>query len=156
MNPAPIRSARRDDIEAIARIDAATNTLPWSVSQHAEELERDDAFVLVAADSSVVAFVSVRVVADEAELLLIAVDPLRQGQGEGGRLLDAALVHARSLGAAVMRLEVRAGNAAALALYASRGFERVGVRRRYYRDNGEDAVLLDCDLRNASDPECTA
>lgn len=148
-----IRDARHDDIVAIARIDAATNPLPWTEMQHAEELGRDDAFVLVSATDAVNGFVTVRVVADESELLLIAVDPAHQGRGEGGRLLDAALAAASARGASVMQLEVRAGNLAALALYASRGFRRVGLRRRYYRDNGEDAVLLDCRLHSGGDPE---
>ncbi|MEW5729593.1 MAG: GNAT family N-acetyltransferase [Pseudomonadota bacterium] len=85
-------------------------------------------------------FVLWRAAAGEAEILTIAVLPPWRRAGLGGRLLDAALDAARVAGAGEMFLEAAAGNTAALALYDSRGFARVGLRKGYYA--GEDAVTM--------------
>jgi ribosomal-protein-alanine N-acetyltransferase len=83
-------------------------------------------------------------VSDEAELLLIAVDPDRQGRGAGGALLQHFIADARARGAHRLHLEVRDGNPA-VELYRALGFAPAGRRRNYYRGpEGEryDAVTL--------------
>ena len=72
----------------------------------------------------------------------LAVAPAAQGQGLGRRLLDALVAEARRRDAGEVLLEVRAENAAALALYTAAGFERIGVRRGYYQPGGTDALVL--------------
>jgi ribosomal-protein-alanine N-acetyltransferase len=94
-----------------------------------------------------------RVAADEAELLSIAVLPAARGQGVGRVLLEEAMTEAQRRGAARMFLEVAAPNARALALYGSCGFAAVGRRRRYYPD-GSDGVVMSrilsaCESRSA-------
>jgi ribosomal-protein-alanine N-acetyltransferase len=86
-----------------------------------------------------------RVAADEAELLTLAVLPQRHRQGIGRALLAAAAREAAACGAAAMFLEVATRNAPARALYAREGFTEVGRRRRYYAD-GDDALVLRRDL----------
>ncbi|MBU0516194.1 MAG: ribosomal protein S18-alanine N-acetyltransferase [Proteobacteria bacterium] len=81
-------------------------------------------------------------VAGEVHLMNLAVHPARQRQGWGAALLDDLLGRAVQEGWAPVWLEVRPGNRAALALYASRGFIRAGRRPGYYEDTGEDALLL--------------
>lgn len=90
----------------------------------------------------VVGYVVAWLVVDEAEVANVAVAPEVRGRGVGARLLDDALAAARDRGAAVAYLEVRDSNAAARALYASRGFEQVGRRRNYYRKPVEDALVM--------------
>jgi len=80
--------------------------------------------------------------ADEGEIGNLAVAPAAQGQGIGGRLLDAVLAEAERRGCVVLYLEVRESNAAARQLYASRGFKEAGRRRGYYQRPVEDALLL--------------
>ena len=82
-----------------------------------------------------------RAVADEAEILTLAVAPEARRQGIARALLAAAIRAAEARGAAEMFLEVAAGNAPARALYFRCGFAEVGRRRRYYAD-GEDALVL--------------
>jgi ribosomal-protein-alanine N-acetyltransferase len=82
-----------------------------------------------------------RVVADEAEILTLAVDPGERRVGVGSALLSAAMHRAASLGASSMFLEVAVTNHAAQALYAAHGFTGAGLRRRYYTD-GTDALIL--------------
>ena len=75
----------------------------------------------------------------EYEIHTIGVDPAYQGLGIGRRLLESLLDFA---GDGVVYLEVRTDNAAAIALYESAGFTRVGVRKRYYRVSGADAYTM--------------
>lgn len=96
-----------------------------------------------------IGFALVRQVADEAELLLIAVQPEQRGQGIGRQLLDYAIENCFTSGARDMFLEVRAENTAAINLYKSRKFEVVGKRPGYYRsDKGElhDALTMHLSL----------
>lgn len=80
--------------------------------------------------------------ADEVHVIDLAVAPEARRGGLGRALLDAVIADARTADARLLLLEVRAGNAPALALYRSAGFFEHGVRRAYYSDNGEDAVEM--------------
>ncbi len=77
-------------------------------------------------------FSILQVVAPEAEILTIVIDPARRGQGHGQSLLGQTLLAAAQNGADIVFLEVDAGNGAALALYARAGFAQNGIRRAYY------------------------
>ncbi len=90
----------------------------------------------------VVGFAGMWIVADEAHITNIAARKSHRRQGIGERLLIATIDLARELKAHVMTLEVRASNTAAQALYSKYGFNQVGVRRGYYVDNKEDAILM--------------
>lgn len=78
----------------------------------------------------------------DADVQTLAVAPAAQGTGLGRALLQRLLETARRRGATAVLLEVRADNAAALGLYTAAGFERVGVRRRYYQPEDVDAVVM--------------
>ena len=97
----------------------------------------------LAPGGAIAGFSLARSVADESELLLIAVDPARHREGIGGNLLEDFFVRARAAGAARVHLEVRDGNQA-VALYRAAGFELVGSRRNYYRgpDGRFDALTF--------------
>ena len=79
---------------------------------------------------------------DEANLMNIAVAPAWQGRGLGEYLLRNVLTRMQAEGAAACTLEVRVGNASAQALYSKLGFAVTGRRKRYYQNNGEDALLM--------------
>ncbi|MGP7795077.1 GNAT family N-acetyltransferase [Sphingomonas sp. CLY1604] len=87
---------------------------------------------LALVDDMPAGFAMVRSVADEAELLLLAVDPAHRRRGIATALLRAVIAEAQAGGIADLHLEVRAGNAA-VALYTAQGFAKVGERRGYYR-----------------------
>jgi ribosomal-protein-alanine N-acetyltransferase len=80
-------------------------------------------------------------VADEVHLLNVAVAPPERRRGVGRRLVEDLFAYARAHGVARVLLEVRASNAAAIALYESFGFDRARVRKAYYAD-GEDALEM--------------
>lgn len=105
----------------------------WSLTQCMGILAMPGVWLTLARQGKkAVGFSLVRNVADEAELLLIAVDPKRRGSGIGRALLRAALSDAQARGAVTVHLEMREGNDA-LHLYASEGFAKIGERRDYYR-----------------------
>ena len=117
----------------------------WTRSQLAGILPMGGVSLMLArGGGQTIGFSLVRSVADEAELLLLAVAPDFQRRGVGRRLLDEFLKRARNDGIARVHLEVRDGNAA-VGMYRSTGFSPVGRRRNYYRgDDGErfDAITL--------------
>lgn len=84
--------------------------------------------------------------ADERHLLDLAVDPAWRRRGLGRLLLAAVIEEARANGGRLVLLEARASNDAALTLYRSAGFFVTDVRRAYYSDNGEDAVVMRLEL----------
>ena len=90
---------------------------------------------LARTEAGVVGFALSRAVADEAELLLLAVSPAARRRGVGGALLRSMIAEARGRGIAKVHLEVRASNDA-IALYTSAGFVKTGERRAYYRGVG--------------------
>ncbi|QMV19983.1 ribosomal-protein-alanine N-acetyltransferase [Granulicella sp. 5B5] len=94
------------------------------------------------ADGTVVGFLAQAGVAGIADLEMVVVSGAVRGEGIGRALCVQAMLWAQERGATSMELEVRASNEVALRLYESLGFERQGVRREYYRDPVEDAVLM--------------
>lgn len=108
----------------------------WNRGQCLGMLALPDVWLMLASRGDLlVGFALSRMVADEVELLLLAVIPAARGGGIGRLLIERALAQARTRGAARLLLEVRAGNPAA-ALYETLGFARIGERRDYYRGVG--------------------
>jgi ribosomal-protein-alanine N-acetyltransferase len=145
-----IRGACSDDLDTIAALEASTFSQPWSRQSFADLAATPFARILVAASAAgaVVGYAVVYFASDQSELANLAVAVTHRGQGIGRRLLDGAISEAMAHGATAMFLEVRASNAAAQRLYESAGFEQVGVRRRYYQQPVEDALVLRAELRS--------
>ena len=130
-------------IPAILAIENEVNGAPWSERSFRNELDhRHGIFRVALEDGEVAGYGALWLVVDEAHVTNVAVAPARQRRGVGRRLMVELLRAARDAGMACSTLEVRAGNAAALHLYESLGFERSALRRGYYPDNKEDAVVM--------------
>jgi ribosomal-protein-alanine N-acetyltransferase len=140
-----IRRMKLEDVPAVHEIDMLSFSLPWPErSFHFELTENPVARTWVAESSGrMAAMLVLWLIVDEAHIATIATHPDFRRQGIGERLMIAALVSARNEGATRAFLEVRAGNAAAMALYKKYGFVVAGLRPRYYKDNNEDAILMD-------------
>ena len=118
------------------------------VSQIRHVLGRVDASPEVAMTQNshpIVGYASIWMMVDESHVTSIAVRKSHQHQGIGEMLLLTVIKLSLQMKAQVVTLEVRASNRSAQALYAKYGFKSVGVRRRYYTDNGEDAVIMTTD-----------
>ncbi len=148
-SPIHIRPGGVEDLDDVMRIMSGAFRPcfgeGWSRSQCAGILPMSGVTLTIGADEDgAVGFALARAVLDEAELLLIAVDPDRQGRGAGDALLQHFIADARARGAHRLHLEVRDGNPA-VELYRASGFVPAGRRRNYYRGpEGEryDAVTL--------------
>lgn len=148
---AVLRPMRWWDVEAVARIEADLFPDPWSVEAFWSELAHvpgtrhyvvAEVAEVAEGAGAVVGYAGLLATRGQADVQTLAVARDRQGTGLGGQLLDALLAEARAREAREVLLEVRAENTAAQALYARAGFERIGIRRGYYRPGRTDALVL--------------
>lgn len=140
-----------EDLPEIVAIEEAAHPYPWSEAIFEDCLRAgyrlDGAFLR----GQLIGYSVVMSVLDERHLLNLCVDPADQRRGVGRFLLERLFDSARAEGARCVILEVRAGNAAAIALYESAGFTEIGHRKAYYPapDGREDARVMRCLLREA-------
>ena len=133
-----------DHLDQVAELERICFSTPWSRSMLAEELDNALAAFLVALDErgDVVGYAGVQVILDEGYITNVAVRPDCRRRGVAGKLLQVFLDFARGNRLAFLTLEVRASNAAAIALYESRGFQEAGRRKNYYEHPREDAIIM--------------
>ena len=145
-----VRALTLADQAELEKLDAATNSHPWHPTQWADSLGKHLCLGLEDEGQVVASCVAMNTV-DEAELLQIAVEPARFGQGLGQQLLAALNEALYQRGAERLFLEVRASNARAKRFYIAAGFEHVGRRKGYYPtpDGREDALLYQLDIAGA-------
>jgi ribosomal-protein-alanine N-acetyltransferase len=150
--PIALQAAEAADVEALVSLERRCFSHPWSARHFREALRaspRSRVLVLrmpfAPADlgRGILAYSVVQVVADELHVHNLAVDPGHRRCGLARLLLRHALEWGRRRGARRAFLEVRPSNAAALALYRSIGFQTVSMRRRYYQQPPEDALVLE-------------
>lgn len=138
-----LRAATPADLDAIDLIEQHSFSRPWPRATFEAELTREWAHVdVLVLDGTIVAFCDYWVVPPEMQILAIATSPDHRNRGLGGEMLAHVLASSAAAGCQVASLEVRAGNAPAIALYERHGFRTVHVRARYYQDDGEDALVM--------------
>jgi ribosomal-protein-alanine N-acetyltransferase len=139
-----IRPMRVDDLPQVQAVDEISFSTPWPKNAYRFELlENLNGYCWVAeAGNRIVGLMVCWLIIDEMHIATIAVHPDCRGQGIGKQLVMTGLKALIEHGALSATLEVRAGNFAAQNLYRHFGFEQVGLRKRYYQDNGEDALLM--------------
>jgi ribosomal-protein-alanine N-acetyltransferase len=146
-----IRAASPSDLDAILAIEARCYPRPWPRAAFESELGSATGGIAVGgSDVTIAGYLVYRIVTDEAEILNLAVDPPFRRSGQARALVRHLLGEARTAGCRKVWLEVRRSNQAAERLYRSVGFREAAVRRAYYQDNGEDALVLSLDLTNLS------
>ena len=139
-----IRKMTLDDIEQVIAIDRLSFSLPWPERSFRFELTDNPASRCWVAevDGKIAGMIVVWLIVNEVHVATIATHPDFRRQGIAKNLLSHALQHLSTEGAQSSFLEVRASNLAAQEMYRKFGYEESGVRRRYYRDNDEDAILM--------------
>jgi [ribosomal protein S18]-alanine N-acetyltransferase len=136
---------RASDLSAVERIATVCFPVPWTRQEFEKELKRDYAVLRVLRPEPgepVCAFANYWHIGDELQLMNVATLPELQRRGHGSALLLDLLQLARERQVKLVTLEVRRSNAAARSLYTSFGFRELGIRQRYYSDNGEDAIVM--------------
>ncbi|MGI6358935.1 MAG: ribosomal protein S18-alanine N-acetyltransferase [Bacillota bacterium] len=137
----PMTLAHLDQVLEVERLSFSS---PWSRFAFQTELKQNQyALYLVGKyQERVVAYAGTWIVLGEAHITNIAIHPAWRGRGFGHQLLRGLLAAAKERGANRATLEVRTGNKVAQALYLKHGFKFCGLRRGYYTDTGEDALIM--------------
>ncbi len=134
---------RDDRLPGVLEIERQVNSAPWSERSFRNELDHKDGIFLVAIlGGQVVGYGGIWLIVDEAHITTLAVDPAHQRKGIGKQMLTELMKRAKAAGMVCCTLEVRAGNASAIALYEHMGFVTSATRKSYYPDNKEDALVM--------------
>ena len=140
-----IRLMTSDDIPAVFKIDQESAALYWPENSYHFEVEKNPAsrpWVAVNIANEPLGFLMLWLIEDEIHIANFAVSPRFRQQGIGMALLENGLKKAWDEGARVSFLEVRSTNKPAISLYSKLGFGVVNIRKSYYQDNHEDALLM--------------
>lgn len=130
-------------VPAIAQLESICFSCPWSENSMASELTNALSLWLVAEeDGRVAGYIGSQTVCEESDMMNVAVHPDFRRRGIGEALVKALETELRVRGSHCLTLEVRASNAPAIALYEKLGFSQAGLRKNYYRDPKEDALIL--------------
>ena len=151
--PIVIEEMRLDDIDAVQEVERASFPVPWPANAFRHELTQNkNAHYIVAREGDhIVGYAGLWLSLDEAHITTFAVLPEHRRRKIGERMLLSLFERAEKLGAEWLTLEVRASNMPAQRLYEKYGFKPAGIRRRYYSDNNEDAIIMWTDrLRDRS------
>ncbi|WP_417668337.1 ribosomal protein S18-alanine N-acetyltransferase [Roseibium sp.] len=146
--PPFVEEAQAEDLPRMAEIHARSFAHAWDADELARMLGQEGTFALVVrrpqgtSPSKVLGFILIRAVADEAEILTVAVDPQSRSGGLAGKLLKEATFRLYGDRCEALFLEVDAANEPALRLYKAAGFRKVGERKGYYRAGDGDGTAL--------------
>lgn len=144
MGTLTLSSMNISDIDSVLNIENASFSSPWTrLAFLSELLENDKAHYFVAKlGGTLVGYIGTWIIFDEAHITNVAVAPEYRGYGIGRALMEGLIQFCWSRGVTRATLEVRRSNTVAQSLYTSLGFTVAGVRKGYYRDNGEDAFIM--------------
>jgi ribosomal-protein-alanine N-acetyltransferase len=140
-----LRKLQLSDLDAIERIERASYPTPWSRSMFASELAKQSSLSIAAvddADGKLVGYLVLSRYVDAWHVMNVAVDPAHRRHGIASAMLQRLFEQTRADDERGYTLEVRVSNAAAISLYERFGFVSRGIRRGYYTDNREDAVIM--------------
>lgn len=138
------RNMTVDDLDQVMEIEVNSFTIPWSREAFFNELTKNQfaQYLIVEVDQKVVGYCGVWIIIDEAHITNIALLPEYRGMKLGEALMAKVMELAREIGALRVTLEVRVSNERAQNLYRKFGFEEGAIRKQYYTDNMEDALVM--------------
>ncbi len=139
-----VRPMKSEDIDEVLKIERLCFSTPWSYQAFKSEIEGNHCarYVVAEREGHVIGYGGMWIILDEAHITNVAVHPHYRGKGIGEALMKALINTAAQLKITSMTLEVRVSNKIAQNLYEKLGFMGVGVRKGYYTDNGEDALIM--------------
>lgn len=144
-SPFLVREAAEGDLPSLLELEQACFSSPWVEEAFQQELDLPQAelwLVFEPGEGGPCAYIDFWVVSGEVSLLNVAVHPSARRRGLAGKLLALMEVRGAQRGGTAVFLEVRRSNVAGLALYAAEGYEQIGIRKGYYSNNKEDAVVM--------------
>lgn len=147
-----IREMTVGDVKRICEIEAACFPSPWTEASFINELTTNKlAVYYVVEEAGIVAgYLGVWNILDEGHITNVAVHPDYRGRGYGIALVKHLKTASLRIDVKWLTLEVRVSNIPAISLYEKLGFENQGIRKKYYQDNGEDAMIMWCSLEEGA------
>lgn len=144
MDEISIRKMDIADLPQVLEVDKQSFTTPWPKDIFVQEIVQNlhAHYFVVEKDTEVIGYVGCWIVADDAQITNIAVHPAHRGQSLGERLFSYVLQYAISMGVTRLSLEVRVSNHVAQQMYRKFGLVPGGIRKNYYTDNQEDALVM--------------
>lgn len=139
-----VREMKEDDVDQVVEIEREAFTTPWSREAFMAEVNKNKLakYMVAEVDGRVVGFGGMWLILNEAHITNIAVKEEYRGMGVGKRILESLIYYCALKNIDSMTLEVRKSNMVAQKLYRKYGFVEYGVRSNYYKDNGEDAIVM--------------
>ncbi len=131
-------------VDGVAEVDRLSFALPWSRDSFEAEVSQNDfaRYVVAVSDDQVIGYAGVWIIAGEGQITNIAVHPDFRGMGAACKMLEALIDICIAESVRDMTLEVRVSNTPAINLYKKYGFAEEGIRKQFYEDNKEDALIM--------------
>jgi ribosomal-protein-alanine N-acetyltransferase len=138
------RYMREEDIDQVLAVEQASFTVPWSREAFYNELHNNKfaVYIVLEEDNKIIGYCGTWIVIDEAHVTNVAILPESRGRKLGETMMRKLMSVSREMGAKSMTLEVRVTNHVAQSLYRKLGFQNGGIRKNYYSDNQEDALVM--------------
>jgi [ribosomal protein S18]-alanine N-acetyltransferase len=144
VNDVAVLDMELEHIDDVLEIEELSFKTPWNRDAFIAELTKNKCakYKVISSDNKIIAYAGMWILLDEAHITNIAVHPEYRGAGLGKEILDSIIKEARRSGVSSMTLEVRVGNTAAINLYKKYGFVEAAIRKGYYQDTNEDAIIM--------------
>ena len=143
MNDIDIRYLKEEDIDGIVEIENLSFKVPWSRKSFEDDIANDMTIYLGAfVGGTPVGYMGLWDILDEGHVTNIAVHPDYRNRGIATALVDRMIEETEKRDIGAITLEVRRSNDIAIGLYKKFGFKEAGIRKRYYSDNNEDAIIM--------------
>ncbi len=139
-----IREMKEEDLDRVMEIEEKAFTPPWSREAFLLELTKNllAKYIVAEVDGLVVGYGGIWLIIDEGHITNIAVDSEYRSMGIGSKIIEGLTQLCRERNIRAMTLEVRKSNEVAKSLYRKYGFKEYGIRKNYYQDNNEDAIIM--------------
>lgn len=144
MDKGIVRPMKMDDLQAILKIEQASFSTPWSLQAFMAELKDNEyaRYLCLELDGQVIGYMGLWFILDEGHITNVAIAPDYRGKHWGEYLMRSMMDRMAEQGMERMTLEVRTSNVSAQSLYKKLGFTTAGVRKGYYADTQEDALIM--------------
>ncbi len=138
-----VRSMKKDDLDGVYEVERNSFSSPWTKPMLADEISNSNAhYMVIEAEGKILGYGGFWKIIDEAHITNVAIHPDYRGRGYGRSLVSALIQRAKDFNIIAMTLEVRVSNEIAISLYENFDFISAGVRKKYYQDNNEDALIM--------------
>ena len=138
-----VRPLNPETVDGVSGLEKECFSVPWSRKSISDELTNDTAHFFVAEQTgNVIGYIGTNIVADECYITNVAVTESERRKGVARLLLKKGEETAKEHGCRFITLEVRRSNKAAISLYSSQGYKECGIRKNYYTDPAEDAIIM--------------